>query len=998
MFDWELHENILELHRTIPELRTARNRRDRVSTGLEKLNELEKKFYCDQSDRDPNYDHQEDYREISSIIDANGRQTACLSGGHLARTPKLDLGFREYFEYPKEGALWHPKLVSPPEPRCRLHMATDRSSLIPCLIPGSIELWRSWHELDRMPSATGRPADRLDLSIRGMEVPYILERIDSVVRGDVQTILAISTECDDPRAEGGCAEGLVVATTARLNSLDRAVPPPHVDFAVVDQRTGRTLFHSDDDLAMVTNFAEDVSGDPALWTLLRTGALGTVSLVYAGIPVRAHVRPLREGTPWGLIVYRGHEIEDRLTSVTTALAVFFALLPLFFFTTVAGVVLFVAYLREPASIASFPICLSRVMAAGASFGSGLRWAATVAMTGLILAFLVWIQGFITAAVARWLILPLAVGSVIAVFLLLAWRICQTTERNGCDADAVRQVWVVSLVIVFLGTAPAGLWFSHHRAELGGGLNHYLMDRTLESIDRAREEYRLQRLREYGGGIARRDDRTSGQPYVERTAQRPGGIRIYAWLLDMLRPVVGLSGLSNDLIVYRILPPAPAVGAASLHGVFARTFGYKVRPWVRRHLVHVLLELVVWLFLVAALIGFIAHSIRTIVTRRHGEPMHDAEERLSSVTGCSGPISPVPPGRNGTDVSARGRRTCIPFRGFFHRDPVPQDERLASKSGRPLRAVVLSRNPENRGGFIKKSDFESKLIDGVDFKCLRKHEWTGKQTDKQIEWKTTHGQCSDASKDLYVFDDLEKVLERSAEGRALFAELERRVAEKSPVLVWSDVVHDYRYSERFGPVDAWFRRGSPDDADRRRRWERLAGRLDPYVLGISHPPCSVSEFERLWGQSTFDERLELHALARGGVAGSRRPTARATLSSLKSRGIVEVDRMGVVKWPCEKFGKEFSEFILRDADRQELAEWQDEGRGGLWQFIWPPVLIGAALMLTFLFLANPEMQSTLLALLGLLPARESTLLALLALLPALLALFRGGRLPGQTSKE
>ena len=192
---------------------------------------------------------------------------------------------------------------------------------------------------------------------------------------------------------------------------------------------------------------------------------------------------------------------------------------------------------------------------------------------------------------------------------------------------------------------------------------------------------------------------------------------------------------------------------------------------------------------------------------------------------------------------------------------------------------------------------------------------------------------------------------------------------------------------------------------------------------------------MWEQSTFDERLELHALARGGAANSRRPTARATLSSLKNRGIVEVDGMGVVRWSSKKcggkkcgeecgkkcgeecgkkcgeeygkkcgeecgkkFGREFSEFILRDADRRELAEWQSEGRGGLWQFIWPPVLIGAALMLTFLFLANPEMQSTLLALLGLLPARESTLLALLALLPALLALFRGDRPLRRASRE
>ena len=1012
LFDWELHKKIVDLHRAVPDLRGDRNLRNRVSPHTQELNELEKKFYCDRSPRDLGYRPEREYREISFFIDENGRQAACLSDGSLARTPKIALAFREYFKQPKEGALWHPKRVASSwKIRCRLRGATDNTSLVPCLIPGPVESWRRWHVHELWPRvrpAAGRPADTLSQPIGGAEVPYFLERIDSVVRGDVQTILAISTECDDPlvaagcdqglvatantecddpraeassllflhfryslrddpRTAAGCAKGLVAAAAARLNSLDRAVPPPHVDFAVVDRRTGRTLFHSDDNFAMVTNFSEDVGGDPALWTLLRGGASGTISLVYAGIPVRAHVRPLREGMPWALIVYRGREIEDRLTSVTTALAAFFTFLPLFVFTILAGVVLFVAYLRQCPWVTSFPICLGRVMAARFDFrsdGSGFRWAKRAVVTGLTLAFLALIISWnpwrlfsffptdsliaaVVSLLARWLFPFLAVGSVLAVFLFLAWRVRQTTESDGSDdpdqrdrRGVVRQVLVVSLVVVFLGAVPAGLWFGHHRAALGAGLNHYLVDRTLESIDQAREEYRLWKLGQYGGGAARPDDRPSGQLYVGHAEGRPGGNWIYARLLEILRPMVGLSRLSNDLMVYRSLPLAPAFGVASLHDVFAGTFGYGVPSWGRLHSGHVFLESLVWLLLAAALIGFIAHSIRTIVTRRHGKPMRDAEK-------------------------------------------------LLSKSGWPLRAVVLSRNPENRDGF------EKLITERFASKCSYRHRWTGKGTDKQIQWEPTPGQCSDASKKLYVFDDLEKVLERSAEGRALFAELESKVDGKSSVLVWSDVVHDYRYSERFGPVDAWFRRGSPDDADRRRRWERLAGRLDPHVLGVSHPPCSDSEFRRLWEQSTFDERLKLHALARGGVAGSRRPTARATLSSLESRGIVEVNRMGVVRWSSKKcgkecgeecgkkFGREFSEFILRDADRQELAAWQSEGLGGLWRVIWPPLLIGSALVLAFLFFANPEMQSTLLALLG--------------ILPALLALFRGSGVSGSANE-
>ena len=76
-------------------------------------------------------------------------------------------------------------------------------------------------------------------------------------------------------------------------------------FAVVDRETGRTLFHSDDDLAMTTYFAEDTGRDPVLRSLLRSGARDTIELDYAGVPIRAHVRPLRPGLPWTLVVCTG---------------------------------------------------------------------------------------------------------------------------------------------------------------------------------------------------------------------------------------------------------------------------------------------------------------------------------------------------------------------------------------------------------------------------------------------------------------------------------------------------------------------------------------------------------------------------------------------------------------------------------------------------------------------------------------------------------------------
>lgn len=126
--------------------------------------------------------------------------------------------------------------------------------------------------------------------------------------------------------------------------------------------------------------------------------------------------------------------------------------------------------------------------------------------------------------------------------------------------------------------------------------------------------------------------------------------------------------------------------------------------------------------------------------------------------------------------------------------------------------------------------------------------------------------------------------------------------------------------------------------------------------------AASCFNQLWAESTRDERLQLYALARGGVVDSRRTAA---LSSLVNRGIVrESSETGVVELRSEAF----REFIEHDVDHGDLDAWRKEGGGGGWRFIWPPLAIGGVLGLAFLAMANPEMRATLLAtLLGLLPA-------------------------------
>ena len=283
--------------------------------------------------------------------------------------------------------------------------------------------------------------------------------------------------------------------------------------------------------------------------------------------------------------------------------------------------------------------------------------------------------------------------------------------------------------------------------------------------------------------------------------------------------------------------------------------------------------------------------------------------------------------------------------------------------------------------------------------------------------------------LYIFDDLKEVLEDGPAARALLDELERKVSDRSHVLLWSRVVPDYRYSDHFDPADRWFDRGHWDDVDRRDRWSSLAREFRPCVLGWCASAEAEERFRGLAGapdvtavnkamQDEFKANPDLLHVARSvstdvlgnvarGALSAREARAvavaqfgksaascfsliwaestrderlqlyalarggavdsrrTAALSSLVNRGIVRENPETGV---VELRSAAFREFIEHDVDHGELDAWRKEGGGGVWRFLWPPLAIGGVLGLAFLALANPEMRATLLAtLLGLLPA-------------------------------
>ena len=970
LFDRELSDEIRRLRLAFPRLLARAASEESapprlptvVRSGGRILTGLERAFYCDDAHRNLNYDPARPEAWSATLLDDDGRQRVCLSEprrGRPARTPALDLQFRDYFKRPKEGVLWGlPLPARLPPVGCRVDVVQDEESLIPCLVDGLRDPSRPLFDM------VGEPG--------GAAARYFLERIDSVVGGRVATILAVNT---------GRTATPVATAAVSLNALDRAVPPRHVDFAVVDRETGRTLFHSDDDLAMTTNFVEDTGRDPALRSVLRSGARDTIDLVYTGVPVRAHVRPLRPGMPWTLVVYRGHELEDRAAGLTATLSIFSTFLSLVLIASLAGLVLLVARWCKPETLAGVPATLGRVMAVG----SRLLWPPVVAVTLLLLLCSPWFSGNAWTQGGGWRILPfLAVSSIVAVAaLVVRCAFGASTTRGGGgarDPGTIGRVAGLAALVVALAVAPSVLWFGHHRAILGIGLNHYLVDETLDAVGRAREEYRVDMLARHGAAAAPAGDRMR-----RRWREEPEADPVEGWMSRSLRSLLASSELANQLMLYRILPAASADHVTSLHGVFARTFGYDIGPSPGP-----LSTPDFGRFLVAAM-GFLLF--------------------LSLIAG------------HGYSVCA----ACTVVGGRRHGlIRLPDARRLRHPADQPLRAIVVHRNQHCR------EDFAQELAEDLD---VRRHkprvERPAGGLRPVVSWTPVVDSAGD--KTLYVFDDLREVLNDDAEGRALLDELECKVNTDAHVLIGSRVVPDYRYSDRFGPSDRWFDRGHSDGEDRRQKWMGLVREFGSYSLDSSsvrcvensfqakagNPPssapddiwramsdeavanpellrvaaylangprrhgdtpssvvtrfrkCGASGLHQVWAESTHDERLALYALARGGVVDSRRTAA---LSSLVNRGIVREDRgTGVLGLHSAAF----REFIEHDIDHGEIDDWRKEGGGGVWRLIWPPVAIGGALGLAFLAMANPEVRATLLA-------------ALVGLLPVVLAALGGGQ--------
>jgi hypothetical protein len=331
---------------------------------------------------------------------------------------------------------------------------------------------------------------------------FFIERITSVLDNTTETALSARPEDLCAPAAGRSATGEpappcrtdagskppVAVLIGRFQSLEEPVLPPHFRFAVFDDATGETLFHTVRSRALATNFLRQIDGDASLLALVRARSSGFVDLDYHGTSIRAFVQPVAEDVPWTLVVYRGRELEDTVGVMAVSLTTVNTIGAWTLLLAVLGALWLVRGRESVIRLWPWRSCgLPQLEAARRGL---LILAASAAVILGVLAF-VWPRASGLAAMA----------TLVAAPIVLAWA-ARHGARPGRPAIAGHALTetgeertplavTVLLLIVVVAVLPATGWYQYQRVELSAGLGDYLRDETLAAI-----ETRCARHREY----------------------------------------------------------------------------------------------------------------------------------------------------------------------------------------------------------------------------------------------------------------------------------------------------------------------------------------------------------------------------------------------------------------------------------------------------------------------------------------------------------------------
>lgn len=195
------------------------------------------------------YEATADYPYFSSFawIDTQGRQR--FKGSLDAEQPLLDVRDRKYFTDARDGQVW-----------------------------------------DIRPTAEGNP-----------QFLYVLQWVRSRLSGEWESVLARPSRDPDLRKSLP-----VIALSGQLIDVTATVPPPGVQFAIIDEQ-GAVLYHSDERRIGRENFFVETDHHRELRAAVLGRTDAAVHAAYWGEDQSLFVHPLRN-TEWTLVAFRGKRL------------------------------------------------------------------------------------------------------------------------------------------------------------------------------------------------------------------------------------------------------------------------------------------------------------------------------------------------------------------------------------------------------------------------------------------------------------------------------------------------------------------------------------------------------------------------------------------------------------------------------------------------------------------------------------------------------------------
>ena len=900
-----------------------------------------------------------------------------------------------------------------------------------------------------------RDSQKLNLSFRNyVKSPYIedrptevepwkrghpfLQSIDSVVQGTKEIVVSFAV-CDP--GSMNCAERVrpkgkerpnqierkVAVAVARFQSIDGPVLPPHFEYAVVDQ-AGRTIFHSDDDRVNVSNFIDDTGNDPAIQAAMRFGDVEALDATYDGLPIRASFTPLHEfyDERWTLVVFRSHGLVDRMSSLSTSLAIIcwvvVALL-------VIGMILLVLCVRRllrlppmrPSAIRMFVD--SRQGAAALLFSIAAitlifvdRDSAAVAVAALlpfvVVAYIVisaWrrrvsIRMFVdsrqgaaallfsiaaitlifvdrdSAAVAVAALLPFV---VVAYIVISAWRRRVSIGSGGSVTKPSKTGVIFSLaaIVVSLAVVPMLGWQVYFQAQVNGGLATYLQEEAGSAVHGKEGEFRR---------------------YVAALAELGQDSK-----LDFLCDSVAGYGSDEKKGLFHCdddddTQPSPGrVPENSGAGDGDQWFLGGLWP----------------------LVGYSSLSQEVMWHRSAGREAEDISSPADALDRVAGEIDIGRPPFSiylawvvvglGFAIALLLLCYCVARTKFGHAERIALlpllDTRELLRRTEPMRVLLVKQSENALAKLVEKLRTERDVkLARWDNTALT---WSWKDCDK-------NAQASSERPKVYVVEDLRGVAE-GKQTRELADKLRALPCSVSIIVCsdvspayhmrpgtlddpddilplgrsdWRELLHDFEirvlHSEE---ADGEGAKSSLDLAnvmvaesnansdlkhiadEVRIRMEQKGGqhwysdrRLRNAALR-QFRAMAQPKFKVQWAASSLDEKLQLVALARGGAPNIRQPAA---VSSLANRGLITVTD------PIQLRSEAFGQFIMDDLSHDTLDDWRRQGHHDWWRTTWLPLVALAVLGLLFFLSSNPEAVGTLAAigaaLMGLVPVIMSVL--------------------------